>query len=81
LIQLPNGAPFSAIEQLMMVLPKYSSNLLPENLRREMETRLSLYYPDEFDWIYEERMMLYSIEPKLPRLDIEKIRGVIRECI
>lgn len=81
LIQLPNGTPFSAIEQLMMVLPKYSSNLLPENLRREMETRLSLYYPDEFDWIYEERMMLYSIEPKLPRLDIEKIRGVIRECI
>jgi 5'-3' exonuclease len=80
-IQLPNGLPFSSIEQLMMVLPKCSSELLPKKLADEMKGRLCLYYPDEFEWVAEEKMMLYSIEPKLPLLDIDIIRGVIREVI
>jgi len=46
-----------------------------------MSGRLALYYPDEFDWVSEERFMLYSIEPKLPLLDIDRIREVVSECI
>ena len=65
----------------MMVLPKCSSELLPKKLADEMKGRLSLYYPDEFEWVAEEKMMLYSIESKLPLLDIDIIRGVIREVI
>ena len=76
---LPDGEPFKPLEQLMMVLPKSSKDFLPERLAKEMEGRLAVYYPDSFDWIYEERMMLYSIEPKLPELDIEKIREVVAE--
>ena len=80
LIKLEKGIPFTPFEQLMMVLPKKSSGLLPECLSREMNgERLALYYPDEFEWIAWEKTMLYSIEPKLPLLDIPRIRGVVEE--
>jgi 5'-3' exonuclease len=79
MLTIPTGAPFSSTEQLMMVLPKTSATLLPKKLADEMEGRLAVYYPDEFEWIAEEKMMLYSIEPKLPLLDIDRIRTVIRE--
>jgi 5'-3' exonuclease len=79
MLSIPTGAPFSSTEQLMMVLPKKSASLLPKKLADEMEGRLAVFYPDEFEWIAEEKMMLYSIEPKLPLLDIDRIRAVIRE--
>lgn len=79
MLQIPNGPPFSSTEQLMMVLPKKSASLLPKKFADEMEGRLAVFYPDEFEWIAEEKMMLYSIEPKLPLLDIDRIRAVIRE--
>jgi 5'-3' exonuclease len=79
MLTIPTGAPFSSTEQLMMVLPKKSASLLPKKFADEMEGRLAVFYPDEFEWIAEEKMMLYSIEPKLPLLDIDRIRAVIRE--
>ena len=79
MLSIPTGAPFSSTEQLMMVLPKKSASLLPKKFADEMEGRLAVFYPDEFEWIAEEKMMLYSIEPKLPLLDIDRIRAVIRE--
>jgi 5'-3' exonuclease len=79
MLSIPTGPPFSSTEQLMMVLPKKSASLLPKKLADEMEGRLAVFYPDEFEWIAEEKMMLYSIEPKLPLLDIDRIRAVIRE--
>jgi 5'-3' exonuclease len=79
MLQIPTGTPFSSTEQLMMVLPKTSASLLPKKLADEMDGRLAVFYPDEFEWIAEEKMMLYSIEPKLPLLDIDRIRTVIRE--
>jgi 5'-3' exonuclease len=79
MLPIPTGTPFSSTEQLMMVLPKKSASLLPKKLADEMEDRLAVFYPDEFEWIAEEKMMLYSIEPKLPLLDIDRIRAVIRE--
>lgn len=79
MLPIPTGPPFSSTEQLMMVLPKKSASLLPKKFADEMEGRLAMYYPDEFEWIAEEKMMLYSIEPKLPLLDIDRIRAVIRE--
>lgn len=79
MLSIPTGAPFSSTEQLMMVLPKTSASLLPKKLADEMEGKLAVFYPDTFEWIAEEKMMLYSIEPKLPLLDIDRIRTVIRE--
>ena len=79
MLSIPTGPPFSSTEQLMMVLPKKSASLLPKKFADEMEGRLAVFYPDEFEWIAEEKMMLYSIEPKLPLLDIDRIRAVIRE--
>lgn len=81
LVKLPNGEPFKPLEQLMMVLPKSSSKFLPDNLAAEMSGSLAMYYPDEFEWVAEERMMLYSIEPKLPLLDIDRIRQVVAENV
>jgi 5'-3' exoribonuclease 1 len=76
---LPDGEPFQPVEQLMMVLPKSSSHFIPDAIAKEMTGRLAVYYPDTFEWIAEDRMMLYSIEPKLPELDIYRIRQVIAE--
>jgi 5'-3' exonuclease len=79
MLKIATGVPFSSTEQLMMVLPKTSRSLLPKKLADEMDGRLAIFYPNEFEWIAEEKMMLYSIEPKLPLLDIDRIRAVIRE--
>jgi 5'-3' exonuclease len=38
---------------------------------------LVLFYPEEFEWIAWEKVMLYSVEPKLPLLDIQLIRLVV----
>jgi 5'-3' exonuclease len=55
-----------------------SSGLLPECLGRHMNgDRLRRFYPETFDWIAWEKVMLYSIEPKLPELDILLIRSVV----
>jgi len=79
-IRLEKGIPFTPFEQLMMVLPKKSSGLLPKCLSDEMSSeRLILYYPDSFDWIAWEKVMLYTVEPKLPELDIQLIRDVVHE--
>ena len=77
-IKLEKGVPFTPFEQLMMVLPKKSAELLPVCLREQMCGKiLERFYPDTFDWIAWERVMLYSIEPKLPELDIALIRSVV----
>ena len=78
LIKLEKGDPFTPFEQLMMVLPKKSRTLLPSCLAEEMiGSRLERFYPDEFEWIAWEKVMLYSIEPKLPELDISLMRQVV----
>ena len=77
-IKLEKGTPFTPFEQLMMVLPKKSSSLLPACLGEEMRgKRLERFYPETFDWIAWEKVMLYSIEPKLPLLDITIIRSIV----
>ena len=77
-IKLEKGIPFTPMEQLMMVLPKSSADLLPKRLADEMRSeRLERFYPTEFEWIAWEKVMLYSIEPKLPEMDIELIRRTV----
>lgn len=77
-IKLEKGIPFTPMEQLMMVLPKSSADLLPKHLADEMRSeRLERFYPTEFEWIAWEKVMLYSIEPKLPEMDIELIRKTV----
>ena len=77
-IQLDKGVPFTPFEQLMMVLPRRSGDHLPRCLRDEMNgEELVLFYPEEFEWIAWEKVMLYSVEPKLPLLDIQLIRSVV----
>lgn len=81
-IKLEEGTPYTPFEQLMMVLPKRSSSLLPECLEKEMMSKeLEMFYPETFEWVAWEKMMLYSVEPKLPEIDIEKIREVVRRVI
>jgi len=78
LIKLEKGTPFTPFEQLMMVLPKSSAGLLPECLGNEMRGKaLELFYPTSFDWIAWEKVMLYTVEPRLPLLDVERIRSVV----
>jgi 5'-3' exonuclease len=77
-IVLDKGIPFNPFEQLMMVLPKGSSHILPECLQIEMKSdELSQFYPNSFEWVAWERFMLYEINPDLPLIDINKIKEVV----
>jgi len=78
-IVVERGTPFTPFEQLMMVMPKTSSSYLPRSLASEMvDGSLVRFYPDEFEWVAWDKVMLYSIEPKLPLIDIESVRIVVR---
>ena len=78
-VKLDKGKPFTPLEQLMLVLPKNSFEQLPDCLVDGIREKLTLYYPEEFGWCSEEKFMVYSIEPKLPLFDLEKVRGVFEE--
>jgi proliferating cell nuclear antigen len=75
-VKLDKGKPFTPLEQLMLVLPKTSFEQLPDCLVNGIKDKLILYYPEEFGWCSEEKFMVYSIEPKLPLFDLEKVREV-----
>lgn len=78
-VKLDKGTPFTPLEQLMLVLPRTSFSHLPDCLVNGINEKLVLYYPDEFGWCAEEKFMVYSIEPKLPLFNLEKVREVFKE--
>ena len=75
-IQLNKGEMFKPYEQLLMVLPLSSFDILPVQFKNNIDKYIQYkqYYPDSYDFHFEERMMLYSIEPKLPLLNLEDIK-------
>ena len=82
-IELEKGTKFSPYEQLLMVLPISSFNMLPQVFKRNInkEVRYKQYYPNTYDFHFEERMMLYSIEPKLPLLNLTDIKDLYNESL
>ena len=82
-LEINVGNPVKPIEQLMMVLPKYSVSILPksvQNIILDSNSTINQYYPSNYEFDFYDKYMLYSIEPKLPIIDIEKIRVNFKLC-
>ncbi len=76
-IHLEEGKPLNLIEQLMIVLPKRSFHLLPKCLEDEMNgERFNEFYPERYEWMAWDKVMISSAEPKLPLLDLQLYKEV-----
>ena len=82
-IELEKGTRFTPYEQLLMVLPISSFDMLPRVFKETINRNelYKQYYPETYDFHFEERMMLYSIEPKLPLLNLSHIKQLHSEVL
>lgn len=75
--------PYPPLCQLMMVVPKTSSALLPPVLAKQMtdpDSVLAQYYPDEFDLNYLFHRYLWEAEPVLPLFDEKQVEMVVKSA-
>lgn len=82
LIQLPKSKPFKPFEQLLMVLPNNSRDLLPArlgNLMIDINSDIIQYYPIDYQIETTNNYYLWECHPKLPYVISEDIRKIVRE--
>ena len=82
LIQLPKSKPFKPFEQLLMVLPNNSRELLPArlgNLMIDINSDIIQYYPIDYQIETTNNYYLWECHPKLPYVISEDIRKIVRE--
>ena len=81
LIQIPKSKPFRPFEQLLMVLPQQSKDLLPPKLGNQMidiSSDIIQYYPIEYDIETTNNYYLWECHPKLPYVISEDIKEIVR---
>ena len=82
LLQLPKSRPFKPFEQLLMVLPKESKHLLPNNLGNKMinnHSEIIHYYPIKYEIDLTNNNYLWECHPKLPYIISDEIKKVVRD--
>tara|TARA_B110001469_G_scaffold127794_1_gene150574 strand:+ start:8327 stop:10006 length:1680 start_codon:yes stop_codon:yes gene_type:complete len=82
LIKLPKSKPFKPFEQLLMVLPNNSRELLPPrlgNLMIDNSSDIIQYYPIQYQIETTNNYYLWECHPKLPYVISEDIRKIVRE--
>ena len=75
---------YKPYEQLLIVLPPQSSELLPINLRYIMtsfESSIIDYYPINYKIETLNKMFYWQCHPILPNIDDEKIKNIIENTI
>lgn len=72
-IKFKETKPNTAYEQLMMILPPNSSQLLPKKLSNLMKNELCEYYPTDFVLDTVDKKVNWMYEPKLPYIDEKQI--------
>ena len=75
--------PYPPLCQLMMVVPKTSSALLPPALAKQMtdpDSVLAQYYPDEFELNYLLHTFFWETEPILSLFDEKKVEFVVKSA-
>ena len=80
-IQFDKSFPIQPIEQLLCVLPPQSSNLLPEKLRKlthSHDSNILDFYPIDFESDYSGKTFLWECYPKIPFIDIKRIKNEIK---
>ena len=81
LIKLPKSKPFKPFEQLLMVLPNNSRELLPPrlgNLMIDNSSDIIQYYPIKYEIETTNNYYLWECHPRLPYVISEDIRTIVR---
>ena len=81
-LEIPKNKPIKPFEQLLMVLPQQSSNLLPKSYQKLMtdyESDIIEYYPEEYIIDCLNKNYLWECAPKLPIVITENIRNTIKD--
>ena len=78
--QFELGKPYRPIEQLSIVLPRYSFNLLPTSYISSLGKRIDLlnFYPIDFTYDLLHHRYLYQCKPILPSIDDNVIKEYIQ---
>ena len=80
-IELPKSRPFKPYEQLLMVLPSQSRDLLPKSYQSLMVDPMSdiiEYYPKEYEIETTNKYYLWECQPILPYIISDTIREAIK---
>ena len=80
-IELPKSRPFKPYEQLLMVLPSQSRELLPKSYQSLMVDPMSdiiEYYPKEYEIETTNKYYLWECQPILPYIISDTIREAIK---
>ena len=81
-LEIPKNKPIKPFEQLLMVLPQQSSNLLPKSYQKLMtdfESDIIEYYPEEYIIDCINKNYLWECAPKLPIIITENIKNTIKD--
>lgn len=81
-LEIPKNKPIKPFEQLLMVLPQQSSNLLPKSYQKLMtdyESDIIEYYPEEYIIDCLNKNYLWECAPKLPIVITDNIRNAIKD--
>lgn len=76
-INFPKISPIQPVEQLAMVLPLESWDLLPNFQLRSLPSKLPQFWPKSFGLFSVGRYRLWECEPEIPLLNVERLRGAI----
>lgn len=72
-----NAPPLSPFEQLLCVLPKRCTHLLPAHCQKIINSgEIDEFYPDKFEVDYEGKYADYQGIVKLPFVDVEKVQKI-----
>lgn len=74
------GTPYKPIEQLAIVLPRYSFNLLPKSFIQNIKNRIDIlqFYPTDFTYDLLHKRYLYQCKPILPSIKDDVIKKYIQ---
>ena len=81
-MNISKGRPCKPFEQLLMVLPQQSKNLLPRevgNLMTDIESDIIEYFPIEYKLECVNKYYLHECPPLLPRVVIKDIREAVKK--
>ena len=80
-LEISKNKPIKPFEQLLMVLPQQSSNLLPKSYQKLMtdfDSDIIEYYPEEYIIDCINKNYLWECAPKLPIIITENIKNTIK---
>lgn len=81
-LDIPKNKPIKPFEQLLMVLPQQSCNLLPksyEKLMTNFDSDIIEYYPEEYIIDCVNKNYLWECAPKLPFIITENVKSAIKD--